>query len=705
MRTGRAEEIAAVTPIPALFVSIAGLTMALSGFLLFQVQPMLARYILPWFGGSATTWTVCLLFFQLSLLLGYAYAHLVARLLGPRARVAIHLVIVAVSLATLPITPSEGFRPPDADHPTWRILVLLTACVGLPYFLLSTTTPLVQNWLAFAGSGTPSRLFALSNLGSFLGLLSYPLVVDLYFPTDAQTWGWSAGYVVYAVLISAFGLLVAFVARNGPEAAAPESITVTDAAARSAPGSFPLWFALSTFGSISLLAITNYITSYVSVNPFLWILPLSLYLLSFVVAFARPSLYRPGVFGLLYAAALAFNFFTATNLGIDNAFGVIVVNLVCFALCCMVCQGELARRQPAPERLTAFYLTLAAGGAAGGVFVSLIAPLVFPDYWELPLGLIGVGIIHIVLNRPQGEVRSLAPQRFAMPAAVVLAAGFALYTELFEGDELVDRHRNFYGVLKVEEIDAGDPKWHRHIMVQAGENQGEQLLDPAKRNRATCDFGPASGIGRALASLQRRQPDGVRLGIVGLGAGMLVSQGRPMDSFRYYELNPTVTDFARQHFTFLADAQSPVDVIHGDGRLALERELKAEGSREFDLLHIDAFRGNAPPAHLMTKEAFDVYFQHLRKGGVLAVTSHNDYYDASSLFRGMAELAGAQVRWLPPARGADCERSVGFALFSRDPAFFADAGINAVGWEDKSDSKTVWTDQRSSLMSLMVWAR
>jgi hypothetical protein len=374
----------------------------------------------------------------------------------------------------------------------------------------------------------------------------------------------------------------------------------------------------------------------------------------------------------------------------------------------MVCQGELARRQPPPQRLTYFYLALAAGGAAGGAFVSLLAPLIFPDYWELPIALIGTGILHLVLNwkdlRDAGA--SFAP-RATILAAIATAALLALYSEIFEGADMLDRYRNFYGVLKVDEADANNPQLHRYIMRQAGERQGEQAADGQRALRAPCDFGPDSGIGIAITLAQAQKPDGIRVGIIGLGAGMMVSYGRPQDAFHYYELNPKVTDFAREHFTYLEHAKSRVEISHGDGRLALERELNSKGPQNFDVLLMDAFRGNAPPAHLMTKEAFEIYFRHLRDGGILVVTSHSDYYDASSLFRGMGDLLQTDVRWVPTKKTAECQSDLGFALFTRDRTFFASDAIKArIGaWGDNGSHKTVWTDQSSSLMSLMVWGR
>src|SRR5262245_29174824 len=648
---------------------VAATTMTLSGFLLFQVQPMMARYILPWFGGSATTWTVCLLFFQIGLLLGYAYAFQFTTRYGLKTQVAIHTCVLLASLISLPITPSDAFKPQDADDPTLRIMVLLLYCVGLPYLVLSTTTPLVQRWLSDLGYTAPSRLFALSNLGSFLGLVSYP-ILDLYLPTDSQTFTWSAAYAVYALLLTSFVALVLaqrhLISPGKP--AAVRAVSGIDA------GQLLIWLLFSMLGSISLLAVTNYITSYVSVNPFLWILPLGIYLLSFTLTFGNPRFYRPSVAGVLYAASLILNFLTATDYGIDDAFGVIAINVVCFGFCCLICQGELARRQPEPARLTLFYLTIAAGGAIGACFVSLLAPVAFPDYWELPIGLIGVGTLYIVLHlKPTWRGPFHRAATLSVASGVVLAFLLVVYSELFEGQEVIDQRRNFYGVIRVEEVDAEKPDSYRYVMKQAGEPQGEQFQSPQLRHTAPCDFDRDSGIGRVLDYLQQHGPDGVKIGVIGLGAGMLTTQGRPQDSFRYYELNPYVADLAREDFTFLKDAKSAIAIVLGDGRLSLERELAAAGPQNYDLIHVDAFRGNAPPAHLMTAQAFAVYFKHLKPGGALAVTSHRDYYDASSLFRGMADLLGVEVRWFPAAK--DCATGVGFAVFSRDPALFADSRI------------------------------
>ncbi|TAK47567.1 MAG: hypothetical protein EPO23_11095 [Xanthobacteraceae bacterium] len=676
-------------------------TMALSGFLLFQVQPMMARFILPWFGGSATTWTASMLFFQAALLVGYAYAHLFTRPLTLRGQVLLHCGLILLGLLSLPITPADAWKPDEVANPTLYIFLLLTVCVGMPYAILSATSPLLQNWLGIAGHRTPSQFFAVSNFGSFLGLLSYPFAVDPLLATTAQTRWWSVAFVAFGVLMAGCGLLVLAV-RGRMAIAHPQAIPD-----RELPGMAITikWGFFSALGSVLLLATTNSITSYVPVNPFLWVVPLSLYLLSFVIVFAGPGAYRPAFYVPAFLAMTIFALVFAIVYEDDYAAIRITAELAAFALGCMICHGELAHRQPPPRQLTFYYVIMAAGGVAGGLFVSLAAPVIFPDYWEFPLGLLTTGLVGVHVLGLRSGAPLLAPRRLVMPALLVVALGAAIYGIVEDATDVISQRRNFYGVLKVVEEGKGSRLDHRLSMYQAGENQGEQMLDAELRRLPACDFGADSGLGLALDYLAGRNgAAGRRIGVIGLGAGMLATYGKPSDSVRYYELNPAVTDMARSHFSYLKDSAARIDVAHGDGRLLLEREIAA-GSRQYDLLHIDAFRGNAPPVHLMTKEAFDIYLRHLKSDGLLVVTSHSDYYSTSSLLRGLADKIGMRVEWFEAANFEDCGSKVGFAVFSRDPGFFAADKVRAriSAWPDHGTGRILWTDQSSSLMSLMIW--
>ena len=677
-------------------------TMAISGFLLFQLQPMIARFILPWFGGSAATWTACMLFFQAGLLVGYAYAHLAIRPFPPKAQVAIHLILISGAIATLPITPSDTWKPNGIENPTGYIFLLLSGCTALPYAMLSATSPLLQSWLTILGAKTPSRFFAMSNFGSLLGLLSYPFFVDPLLPTTTQTLVWSWGFALFAVLMTGCGLATWLGVPPEISAIGIKKPHVEDGPKLSKISS---WFALSALGSMLLLATTNEITSRVPVNPFLWVIPLSIYLLSFVIVFARPAAYRPNVYGPAFAIAVIVAFSLPLFLNDEYSLLRIVSELLPFGLGCMICHGELSNRQPQSQDLTLYYMVMALGGAAGGVSISLLAPQLFADYWEYPATIIVVGIIGVASITPPFNKAAYTHRMLRPLAALVLIFSFVMiaYSSITESEEVIAQIRNFYGVIKVSEEEPDSPTDHLLIMTQSGENQGEQYMDEKLRLKPACDFAADSGLGLALDYLTLRNPSlGRKLGAVGLGVGIMAASSNANDTVHYYELNPAVTDFANKYFFYLKDSAAKVDVVHGDGRLTLERELTT-GSQQYDLLHVDAFRGNAPPVHLMTKEAFEIYLRHLKNDGFLIVTSHPGYLNASSLFRGLAKELGLTVKWF--SSPDDCESDVGFAVFTRDEKFLLQENVKKriSQWPDNGSRTVLWTDQSSSLMSLMVW--
>jgi hypothetical protein len=677
--------------------------MAISGFLLFQVQPMIARFILPWFGGSATTWTACMLFFQAGLLLGYTYAHLAIRPFPPKAQVAIHLIFISGAIATLPITPSDTWKPNGIENPTGYIFLLLSGCTALPYVMLSATSPLLQSWLTILGAKTPSRFFAMSNFGSLLGLLSYPFFVDPLLPTTTQTLVWSWGFALFAVLMAGCGLATLLGVPLETLAIGIKKPHVED---RPKFAKINIWFALSALGSMLLLAATNEITSHVPVNPFLWVIPLSIYLLSFVIVFARPAAYRPNVYVPAFAIAVIVAFTLPLFLDDNYSLLQIAAELLPFGLGCMICHGELSNRQPQSQYLTLYYMVMALGGAAGGVSISLLAPQLFADYWEYPATIIMVGLIGVVSITLPPFSKTTYTRRMLRPlTALILIFSFGMiaYSLITESEDVIAQSRNFYGVIKVHEEEPDSPTDHLLIMTQSGENQGEQYADEKLRHKPPCDFAADSGLGLALDYLTlRNQRVGRKLGVVGLGVGMMAALSNANDSVRYYELNPAVTDFANKYFFYLKDSAAKIDVVHGDGRLTLEREL-ISGSQQYDLLHVDAFRGNAPPVHLMTKEAFEIYLGHLKVAGFLVVTSHPGYLNSSSLFRGLAKELGLTVKWF--SSPDDCESNVGFAVFTRDGKFFLQENVRRriSQWPDNSSRTVLWTDQSSSLMSLMVW--
>ncbi len=693
-------------PIKILFAT----TMALAGFLLFQVQPMLAKYILPWFGGSATTWIVCMLFFQMALLAGYGYAYALSRPLPTHKQARYQIYFLALGLALLPITPSDVWKPAASDDPTLRIIALLSVSVGLPYLILSTTSPLLSRWLARLDRNLdPGRFFAASNLGSFVGLLSYPFLFERFMATQTQTIVWSWAFVLFALL---FGSCAVIVMRRGEA-----SLTAVEGEATTAPkGPDALWTWLitSTLGSVLLLATTNAITQWSAVIPFLWILPLSLYLLTFVIAFGQSGLYHRTGFAIVFLLLAAASLLMDRPDTSDAFLADLLLQCLTLFFGCMICHAEMAQFQPEPARLTKFYLTIAFGGALGGLLVAIAAPLLLKDYYEHPLVLIAIAglIVWHMLTQGKNEHSHLM-RSLSLGALLVFIGGLgAAVTNGVSGQSLiVERVRNFYGVVKIVKQDVDDPQDYSLAMQQAGVDQGSQFQSPEKHMVPACAFDTTSGLGLALANQAKRRDKGpqtpLRIGIVGLGAGMVAALGREGDQITYYELNPAVLDLVNRHFSFVRDGKAKTNVLLGDGRLVLERQLDAGQPQQFDVLVMNAFRGASPPMHLMTKEAFDLYLAHLAPNGLLAVNFELDTFEMAPLHRGMADLFGLEVGWFETRKGNECDDPISWALYSKDKAFFDVAEIKSARsqWRDQAQSKLIWTDKSSNLMSIVNWSR
>jgi SAM-dependent methyltransferase len=612
------------------------LAITLSSFLLFLVQPIIGKRILPWFGGSAGVWTTCLVFFQLALLAGYAYGDLLTRRVSVRRQVAIHLALVLASLAVLPIVPPEWLKPDGESSPMPRILLLLAVTIGLPYFVLSTTGPLVQAWTARAfPTARVYRLYALSNAASIVALATYPFVVEPNATVRLQAVAWSAGYVVFAVALAG----AAWTTLRGAAAPAPVAAPAL-AAPPPAARDLATWFGLAMLGSTLLLAVTAHLTLDVAAVPFLWVMPLSVYLFTFVLCFDGNGWYLRRTFTVL--AAVAAVAMLAASLRWGSGFAsplwasVPLYGVGLFAAC-MYCHGELAHRKPPAAHLTRFYLMLSLGGAAGGLFVGVVAPLVFPAHLEVPLALCALALVMYV-----GTPGRL---RFVGAAAVVATVAFAVTAELAIRGETVARSRSFYGALRIKRVADAVPA--RVGMVHGVTLHGEQLLDPARRNEPTTYYGFTSGVGRTFATLG---PGSRRVGVVGVGVGTLATYGRAGDVFRYYELDPNVVRLAREHFSFLEDSPATIELALGDGRLSLEREPP----QRFDLLVLDAFSSDAVPAHLLTLEAGASYARHLAPAGVLAFHVSNRYLQLAPVVKRLAEslaLEAVQVVDRPPKGG------------------------------------------------------
>jgi spermidine synthase len=752
--------------------SLYGFAIFCGAFLLFQVQLILGKYALPWFGGAPAVWTTCMLFFQLLLLGGYFYSHAVSRL-SLRRQSIVHVSLLGISVGLMvvgsffwktPLLPGPSWRPSPGDSPVLGILSLLTVAVGLPYLCLSTTGPLLQSWFARAHTAeSPYRLYALSNAGSLLGLITYPFVFEPNLRLHTQAWLWAAGYIAFAAAC----IVCARKARLAT-AHAPTVYALEENVAPPTRFSQALWFLLPACASVMLLATTNLLCQEVAVVPFLWVLPLSLYLLSFIVCFDNPKWYLRGLFQILMAIGLPTAILAL--LGEVNApvgRQVLMLSLVLLG-CCMVCHGELVRLKPQPALLTRFYLLISAGGAAGGIFVVLVAPQIFTGFWEFHFGLIACVVVAILaLIRDRGSWwyraqphlgttillglalvphflsrhitlavvpemmyrahyypiltalalvtaivflttrnRPYKPHRFnfAQIAAVAVLAAFCVTLYLcvqFDRNREIRRDRNFYSALQIQKGPELNSLELRHGQISHGFQSRLRPKEP------TLYYARTSGIGRLLGADGCSQPCPRHIGVIGLGAGTLAAYGRPGDTMKFYELNPQVIAYSEgtdPYFTFLHDSSAKIETVLGDARLSLEREFTEKSPQNFDVLVIDAFSSDAIPAHLLTSEALDVYLEHLRgPNSILAFHISNKVLDLRYVLAALAaqkQLAVVRVNKRDSDNAA--ERS-DWVMLARNPqALQLNAFEGHIAPMPKPDGRMLWTDDYSNLFRVLL---
>ncbi|MGA0028894.1 MAG: spermidine synthase [Opitutales bacterium] len=677
------------------------LTIFWGACLLFLVQPLIARFILPWFGGGPAVWTTCMLFFQVLLLGGYAYAHFSISRLSPRRQVITHLSLLALAVLLLPITPGDQWKPTDGSHAAGHILLLLLACLGLPYLVLAATGPLLQAWFSKANPGaSPYRLYALSNIGSLLALLAYPFVLEPQLSRQDQAGWWSFGLVLYAGLAAWCGVKVW-------RSSGDEAVRAADAEAEPAPTKLRqlLWFGLPACGVMLLLAITNKLCQDIAVVPFLWVLPLSLYLLSFIISFDSPRWYHRGFWLPLLAVLLGLvlqNLYQAESHPDITPLATLYLGTMFVA--CMVCHGEVFRLRPGAKRLTGYYLSISAGGAVGGLFVALVAPFVFPDYFELHLALfLTAGLVLAVLRLDPTCFLQQGRGRWGWALLLLLLPGFAyglfdVAATSLSGSLSVTR--GFYGVLKVNENDAGNPELH-HLTLQHGATiHGLQYVDPEKRTFPSSYYTSTSGIGRLLRA--HKPGGGRKVGAIGLGSGTLAAWGRPGDTFRFYEINDDVARLATSTFTYLKESKAETELVMGDARLSMEREA----DQQYDVIVLDAFSSDAIPVHLLTLEAFAHYQRHLKPDGVIVVHVSNRYLDLHPVVYRIADKIGFPAITIDDNDTA--YEDAGFygsdwIIMTRNEVLLQQPLLRDVTQEAVEFPARImyWTDERSDLLSIL----
>lgn len=657
-------------------------TTGLSAFLLFLVQPMLAKEMLPVFGGASAVWIACLVFFQLWLFAGYGYAHGLTRLRG-RYQAGVHLAVVGAAALSLLWHPAALARA--GAWPSLEIFFWLLRRLGLPYLALAATSPLLQSWwVRGSGRPVPWGLFALSNFASLLALLLYPWMIEPRFDLRRQFMAWSIGFAVFAVLVEviAWRTLGADIAM---ETASGDSATTA--------GRRLLWVLLPMCSSMMLCATTTHLTENVAAIPLLWVLPLTIYLLSFIVTFEGERFYSRTFVPRLLAFMVASLGYALFRFGIGFP---LLVTLPLFLLgllaVCYFCHGELFRLRPAAGSPTGFYLYVAGGGALGAILAGVVAPAIFANTYELPLTLaFASGLALVVLWRQGWTARMLwtACAALMIYVPITQAQGYR-----FGSLAMV---RSFYGSLRVtENHNPPGAVTSRHLFHGTIEH-GMQIFSDAERREPTSYYARDSGVGLAMQACCNGRPR--RVGAIGLGTGTIAAYGNPGDVFDFYEINPQVEGLARTFFTFLRDSAAKIRVVMGDGRLSLE----AAPPQGYDIIVVDAFSGDAIPVHLLTREAMRVYLRHLQPGGIIAFHISNQHLDLAPEVALLAEDAGMRAIQIHSRESVGRgEFAADWVLVTKNPVVYLNPDVVALSKPiAEIPGLRLWTDNDNSLLPLL----
>jgi hypothetical protein len=670
-----------------------GITVFLGAFLLFLVEPMAAKQLLPALGGSSAVWLTCLVFFQITLLLGYLYAHWLTRAAfdGWQRRIYLALLTTAVVLLGAQVAHPANLER-GANHPVATIFLALTLTIGLPFLLLASTSPLLQVLLVrSAGGRVPYRLFALSNAGSLLALIAYPTLVEPNLTLKLQRTLWSAGFLLYAILCT----LLARQTRLATETAPVES--QDDAPSADAAKKW-LWFLLPMAAAMQLSAVTGHLTVNIAAIPLLWMLPLAVYLLSFIVAFEFAAIYRRGLVVRLLVVMLASLGYAISRTEVSLPIGVGILFFLAEAfIACLFCHAETYSLRPQrANEATLFYLLIAAGGAAGTFFIGILSPLIFSANYDLAISFLVTAVLAVAVTWHDGW-----PQRLLWSTCSVLLLSFAIMLHTAYAREAILEVRNFYGTLRVKQSNPPPLGFTMRMLLNGTIQHGTQFFSPELSRTPTTYYAEDSGIGFALRLCCDVRPRNI--GVIGLGTGTLAAYGKPGDRIRFYEINPLVRPIAQNLFTYLRDSQAQITYADGDARAS----LKNEAPQSFDVLAIDAFSGDAIPLHLLTTEAIALYKKHLASNGILAFHVSNQYLDLAPEIALLAAPAGMQARLVEgspdAARGAF--RST-WILLTGSPTFFTQPEIAAaVQPVPAIPGLKPWTDDYSSLLPILQLGR
>ncbi len=674
----------------------------LSAFLLFQLEPMVGKMILPWFGGTPAVWSTLMLVYQVLLTGGYAYATWLIR--RRKRQWFMHLDLLGLSIIVLalrglfvssPVMPSMSASLQTVTSPIWEIIKMILFSVGFPFFMISSNGPLIQVWFSrMYPRRSYAPLYAISNAGSLLGLLTYPFLVEPNFSLRSQGWLWSLGFLCFGFLTSIIAI------RSGRTVPSQPEVDTVRSVSRPSSARLSLWLALSATASLFLLSVTNQISQDVAVIPFLWILPLTVYLLSFILTFSGERGYHRKLYAYLFVASGALTLYVLLNATRLHVYWQILAYVLLLFTACMICHGELYLLRPSHEHLTTFYLMVSIGGAVSAVFVTLIAPLLFNGYWEFFIALAMAGAVLLTVLRSQHE--EIARARFLLTIFLLLTVMLSVLSTYFSG--ALFAQRNFYGVIRVREVTEGDRA--AYVMLHGITVHGMQFLSDFPTSKTpTTYYVPDSGVGLAILN-HPKYGHNQRVGLLGLGAGTLLAYSQPGDIYRLYEINPAVVDLAAgmgDYFSFVSDSPADLTTISGDARLSLQHELDAGQRNEFDILVLDTFSSDAIPVHLATRESFALYLAHLAPDGIIAAHITNLHLDLQPVFWQLARYYGlsmVRVNYPGDPKGGYASHWI---LLSRDPALLQIPAIqeHSVDLSKYSTNLRLWTDDYSNLFQIL----
>ncbi|MGJ8682699.1 fused MFS/spermidine synthase [Paraglaciecola sp.] len=672
--------------------------------MIFQIQPLASKVLLPLFGGGAGVWTTCLFFFQLFLLVGYFYAHTLSKLKNIKAQVLIHVCLVLCSYWVLPfeLAHSEfSFTNPSID-----IVWLLTVSIGLPFAILSATSPLMQSWFTFSRqTGNPYQLYAISNFGSFLALILYPVLVEPFVTLELQSILWTIGYVVFSILIGYIGFKLSKLETGVVSEKIGREPTVNTSIKH-----FVIWFLLSALGVVLLVSVTNAMSQNIPPVPFLWLSPLAIYLVTYIVCFGNIRFYKPNVWLVIYgitAFIALFIYFIGGQF--DIATQVTLYLLILFSAT-MVCHGELSKLKPKTEHATFFYLVISLGGVFGSFMVSFISPLIFDEFTEYPIAIFSVFILFsfsALLKTSAKQDSSIKNTLIWFNNRTVMASisGVVgvLWLLMFYSMNLLyqqfdlDKSRNFYGILSVKDIVQGDVEERR--LVDGSTAHGAQSLNEDVTLPLSY-YRPNTGVELVLSELSK--DENIDVGIIGLGVGALGAYGNEGDNYHFYELNPAVIEFANRHFRFLKQSKANISVRLGDARISLQKEFDKGITHQFDVLVVDAFSGDVIPTHLLTREAFKLYHQQITSQGTIILHISNRHLDLLPVVLGNAKYLGMQAL-LFSTQGGKQEHDTDWVILTNKTSILTkmDFQKTRINLADNQLYTVDWTDDYSSILPIL----